>query len=168
MKYMYVYPLSKTVWYPFVQTSSYKLVHQVRVFFFHTFFSYFVDCMLFMARKRPMAVEKYRKINKLIDVLGYFTVRSWNFQNDNVQALWKKMSEDDRKMFNFDMGDVDWSKYSENSILGGRLYLMNDSLDNVSKSKKKMYFLAIIHYVFIALMVYVLYRLLSPVVQMFL
>ncbi|KAJ3621040.1 hypothetical protein MTP99_003216 [Tenebrio molitor] len=167
-RYMYVYPLSKTVWYPFVQTSSYKLVHQVRVFFFHTLFSYFVDCMLFMARKRPMAVEKYRKINKLVDVLGYFTVRSWNFQNDNVQALWKKMSEDDRKMFNFDMRDVDWSKYSENSILGGRLYLMNDSLDNVSKSKKKMYFLAIIHYVFIALMVYVLYRLLSPVVQMFL
>lgn len=55
-RYMYVYPLSKTVWYPFVQTSSYKLIHQVRVFFFHTLFSYFVDCMLFMARKRPMWV----------------------------------------------------------------------------------------------------------------
>ncbi|XP_044262747.1 fatty acyl-CoA reductase wat-like [Tribolium madens] len=164
-KFTFVYPLSDAVWYRYIQTTRYKPVHKIREFFYHTLFAYLVDSVLLVAGKRPLAVEKYRKISKLISLLSFFTTRSWTFETNNTERLFDKLDDKDKVVFNFDMKSFNWEKYWDKVIVGGRIYLLNDPLETVPKAKKKMVLLAAIHYVFIIMMVCLLYWFFAPVVK---
>lgn len=108
-------------------------------------------------------VEGYKKIDKFGEVISYFAMRQWNFKNGNVQELWKKMKATDRKVFQFDMGALDWDEYNYTYLRGARLYLLKDPLDTIPEGKIKYRRLQIAHYTlvsFIAIMLLVLARLL--------
>jgi hypothetical protein len=79
----------------------------------------------------------YKKINRFIQALSYFVTRDWNFTNKNVQALWEKLDEDDRKLFDFDLEGLDWDKYFYNYVRGVRMYLLKDELATVPRAVVK-------------------------------
>jgi fatty acyl-CoA reductase len=70
-------------------------------------------------------------------VISYFCTRNWNFTNKNVQALWEKLDEDDRKLFDFDLEGLDWDKYFYNYVRGVRIYLLKDELTTVPRALAK-------------------------------
>jgi fatty acyl-CoA reductase len=49
----------------------------------------------------------------------------------NVQGLWEKLDEEDRKLFDFDLEGLDWDKYFYNYGRGVRVYLLKDELTTV-------------------------------------
>jgi len=47
----------------------------------------------------------------------------WYFQNDAMIQLWKQMNATDRKIFEFDMSDFDWSEYIKRMINNIRVFV---------------------------------------------
>jgi fatty acyl-CoA reductase len=76
----------------------------------------------------------YKKINKFCDVISYFSTRDWKFTNKNVQELWQKLDEDDRKLFDFNLDELDWDKYFYTYVRGIRLYLLKDDVSTLPQA----------------------------------
>lgn len=81
--------------------------------------------------------EAYKKIHKLLDVLAFFSVRQWQMVDGNVQKLWDKLSPDDKKIYYFDMEQLDWLSYCKTSCYGIRQYIINDPMDTIPKAIKR-------------------------------
>lgn len=99
-----------------------------------------------------------RKVNKMLLLLSHFSTNTWNFDSDNVANLWKCMSEKDRQLFHFNLGSINWSKYWEQSVKHGRVYLVHDPLETLPYARKKMRILAVVHYVVMAIFVYLCFK----------
>jgi fatty acyl-CoA reductase len=80
----------------------------------------------------------YKKINKFINVISYFGTREWKFTNKNVQGLWEKLDEEDKKLFDFDIGGLNWDKYFYNYVRGVRIYVLKDDLSTVPRAQAKL------------------------------
>jgi fatty acyl-CoA reductase len=91
----------------------------------------------------PRLLKIYKKINRFSDVLSYFSTREWKFTNNNVQELWEKLNEDDKKLFNFNIDKLDWDKYFYSYVRGLRIYLLKDDLSTVPQglARQKRYLL---------------------------
>jgi fatty acyl-CoA reductase len=104
------------------------------------------------------AAKNYRRLDKTMDLLSYFSMDSWSFEQDNVLELWDQMGKEDKKMFKFSMEDVDWVKYGQDSTLGARMYLLKETPDTIPKAKKKLKIMFVVHYAVVALFWYSLYK----------
>jgi fatty acyl-CoA reductase len=67
-------------------------------------------------------------------VISYFSTRDWKFTNKNVQELWRKLDEDDRKLFDFNIEDLDWDKYFYTYVRGVRQYLLKDEMSTIPQA----------------------------------
>jgi Male sterility protein. len=67
-------------------------------------------------------------------VISYFSTRDWKITNKNVQELWQKMDEDDRKLFDFNIDGLDWDKYFYTYVRGIRLYLLKDDMSTIPQA----------------------------------
>ncbi|KOB73849.1 putative fatty acyl-CoA reductase, partial [Operophtera brumata] len=56
------------------------------------------------------------RISKGLDVLQYFTMRSWNFPCPNYEGIRSKLSQEERVIFNTDVTHFDRDTYLETSI----------------------------------------------------
>lgn len=79
----------------------------------------------------------YKKIHKFVDVISYFSTQQWKFTNDNVQTLWKRMSPEDQKLFDFNIANIDWQSVFKDSMLGLRTYMAQDTPDTIEPAKKR-------------------------------
>lgn len=68
----------------------------------------------------------YQNVHKNTDFISYFCNQQWKFNNDNIQNLWKKMSPQDKHLFNFDISLVDWEEAMFAAVRGLRIYVMDD------------------------------------------
>lgn len=82
-------------------------------------------------------MQVYKKIHKFCTILGYFTTNQWEFSNKNVQRLWAKLDADDRKLFFFDISDMNWSEAINLSIYGIRTYLMKEDPSTIPAALKR-------------------------------
>lgn len=89
-------------------------------------------------------VHLYTKIDKLANVLCYFTTNEWNLDDTNLRILWKKMSKTDKTIFNFEMGSIDWFHYILMCCIGLRKYVVKDGLKGtkVAVARQKWLYLA--------------------------
>ena len=79
----------------------------------------------------------YSKIHKASKAITHFALHKWNFTDDNVQALWDRLSEEDRQLFKFNMIGFDWTKYLIDCYKGMRLYLFNEDDSSLENSRIK-------------------------------
>ncbi|KAF2881899.1 hypothetical protein ILUMI_24280 [Ignelater luminosus] len=152
-------PTALMIWYPFLISNSYYIFHVICVFFLHTVPAYIVDLMAYCLGKQPRLVKGYQKINKFLDVLAYFSTNQWKFHDDNTQELWKKLNDEDKYIFQFDIGKMNWDNYCFTYARGGRLYILKDPLDTVPYGKRKYFMLKVIHYTLVGFLSLGLYRL---------
>lgn len=102
-------------------------------------------------------VRVQNKISVGLKVLQYYTTKNWIFKNDKLKSLREKLNPEDSKTFNFDMRDVDWTKYIQNYILGARHYLLKEKPEtlpaariflrryNKTATKSNIFFVNIFH-----------------------
>lgn len=66
-----------------------------------------------------------------MDVIEYFSMRQWEFQMDNMNALWASLTPRDQELFNFDMSKMDWDLFLHHYYLGIRQYLLKDPMHTI-------------------------------------
>lgn len=140
------FPAAQTVWYYTKIHVKNLYMFMFLCFLFHTIPALLVDIVLVALNKQPKALKVYKKIHKFSDVISYFSLRSWNFANDNVNSLWKTLGDSDQALFNFDMSTLDWNKFFISTVDGLRLYMFKETLDNVEYARKRFFVLRMLHH----------------------
>jgi len=82
-------------------------------------------------------MKTYEKVHKCLDAISFFRTRQWKFSNQNVQQLWSVISEEDQKIFGFNICNLNWDAYSSDMIMGVRTFLLKDDPNKLSKAIKK-------------------------------
>ncbi|XP_063930462.1 fatty acyl-CoA reductase wat-like [Zophobas morio] len=157
----------KLLWYYCFDIRENKTWNNICVFFMHTVPAYVVDFILICFGKPTIAVKSYRRLNKMLDLISYFSTRSWVFDNDNVMGLWNHMNEEDKRSFFFSMEKVDWNEYAHASCMGARLHLLKDTPDTIPKGERKIKIMFVLHYTVIALLWYLLYKFVALILGFF-
>ncbi|XP_017143383.1 fatty acyl-CoA reductase wat [Drosophila miranda] len=142
-----IFPLSKMVWYPFINCVSNPWLFAMGAFFYHILPGYFMDLILRLMGRKPRMVDLYQKIHKNIALLGPFTSRTFIFDTKNTNRLRELMSAKDRIIYQFDMASLDWTDYFNKALLGVRLYLAKDphTPESIAQSLKLLRRLKILH-----------------------
>ncbi|KAL1454308.1 hypothetical protein WDU94_010580 [Cyamophila willieti] len=95
---------------------------------------HFVPAIVFslgekLTRQKPQVMKFYRKIKHLSQVIAYFSLNEWQFENNNLHSMIDAMSIEDRKRF-----DASLSNFSWDTMLNGglhrtiALYMLNESI----------------------------------------
>jgi len=79
----------------------------------------------------------YWKLERVMDVLYVFLLREWKFENSNIQDLWLRLSEDDRRTFPFSFKEFDWNLYIKNCVYGIRKYILRENISNLNEALAK-------------------------------
>jgi len=80
-------------------------------------------------------VRVQNRISVGMEVLQYFTIRSWNFKIENTKALNANLSEKEQNQFYIQNSNIDVDKYMVQVLLGARQYCMKESLANLDKAR---------------------------------
>lgn len=136
-KYGPNWPTIHAVWYYFFLSFENPIFFTIANFLFHTCFGYIMDTLAMLTGQKPMLTNIYKKLDKFTDTMTYFANRIWTFKNDNTQALWRSLSEKDKKLYFFDMAQMSWEFHAQALCLGLRVYLLKDDIDTLPKARRK-------------------------------
>ena len=67
--------------------------------------------------------------------LNFYTIRQWRFVSDNAIHLLDKLTDEDRRVFYFDVREIDWREYIRNYVLGARKYILQEADDSVPAAR---------------------------------
>ncbi|XP_017110719.1 fatty acyl-CoA reductase wat isoform X2 [Drosophila elegans] len=138
------YPLTQMMWMPFLHCTTSAWMFRLMAFFYHLLPGYAIDLVLRLRGRKPRMIKLYDKIHKNIDILVPFVDTSWHFDTFNTYQLWRRMSAEDRKLYDFDIASIDWDDYFLQALAGLRIYLGKDlpeSLERAQKIYKRFLFL---------------------------
>lgn len=65
---------------------------------------------------------------KLLEKGEFFLQTPWSIDNKNTKALWNKLSEDDKDLFEFDLTNVDWLDVLTEVWKGVLKYIVKDDI----------------------------------------
>ncbi|KAL1116456.1 hypothetical protein AAG570_004929, partial [Ranatra chinensis] len=129
-------PTVKAMWCYFLTIHKNKFTHNLCCYLFHYFPALLVDIFARITNKNyPNMVNIYRKVDRYSEVMTYFSIRNWDFRNENMIRLWSRLNPDDKTRFNFDFKTLDWSKFFYNYIRGLRIYLLKDDMSTLPQAR---------------------------------
>ncbi|XP_050433016.1 fatty acyl-CoA reductase wat-like [Adelges cooleyi] len=148
MTYIAEWPTVKAMWYPTLIINASVFLHKLTVLILHYLPAFLLDLVFIATGKKLRLVDQYKKIEKFTDILVYFSTREWSFSNANVQSLWKRTSENDKKLFPFDLSQLKWNEYLYTYHQGILRFLLKEGPDKLPAAKKRLRGLYICHLVF--------------------
>lgn len=80
-------------------------------------------------------VRVQKRIAVGMEVLQYFTMRRWNFKNDNLKALLNGLNEEEKQKFFIHNINIDIENYFITTILGARQYCMKEPLTTLDRAR---------------------------------
>ncbi|XP_026467581.1 fatty acyl-CoA reductase wat-like [Ctenocephalides felis] len=131
------YPFSSAIWYLCFTMNKSATMNKLYKIFLHFLPAMLIDSLAICVGQKPRLLKAYKKIHKFSNVISFFCTNEWTFTNNNVQALWKKISPKDQEMFDFNMQTMDWSAYMKTYIKGMRIYLFKDDLSTIEAARRK-------------------------------
>ncbi|KAJ3641743.1 hypothetical protein Zmor_028222 [Zophobas morio] len=150
------FPSMKCLWYPHIVIIQNKFWYDVKAYW-TLILAYCIDFIFFCFKKPVGATKIRRRIVEQVNVLSYFITHEWKFDEDKFINLWKKMGDEDKKIFPFHDSATDWDKFFTICVLGVRLYLFKDPISTLSNAKAKFKILFALHYTIVALFYYFLF-----------
>ncbi|XP_046419390.1 fatty acyl-CoA reductase wat-like isoform X1 [Neodiprion fabricii] len=139
------HPSDKAIYYPYGFTTTSKLLYSILHIFLHLLPALIIDFILRLKGKQPRIYKLVNQIYEAFNVLEYFTTQQWDFDNQNVQELWKQLGPEDKRTFPFSMQAVDWDEYFIGMVKGLRKYILNEPDGNEERAKRRHIYLYIIH-----------------------
>ncbi|KAF7284719.1 fatty acyl-CoA reductase wat-like [Rhynchophorus ferrugineus] len=136
-KYGLIFPLSKAIWYYSLCLIKYYPVYLVAIFFLHIIPALLTDTVLLCMGRTPRMMRAYKKIHKYLEVISYFAVREWTLKSEGSDRLLEEMTDKDKELFFMDLRKLDWDKFFQSYLIGIRMYLMQDPMDTLERSKKR-------------------------------
>lgn len=86
-------------------------------------------------------------------VTSYFCNNEWKFENNNTAALWEELSPTDKKLFPFNVSNLDWEDYFDKFILGSRVHLLQDPIETLPQARRKLKMFQALQYFIIFVLV---------------
>lgn len=83
-------------------------------------------------------VRLYRKAHRALAVSEFFTTNQWRFLSSNPIRLLDEMSPQDRKIFCFDVRQIDWKNYFESYIIGVRRFILKENPKSIPIARVKL------------------------------
>ncbi|XP_072948576.1 fatty acyl-CoA reductase wat-like [Epargyreus clarus] len=161
------HPFSNAVWYVSLTLNKNALINQIYIFFLHLIPAALVDGLAVCIGKKPKMLKVYKKVHKFSSVIAYFCTNEIQFCNRRTRELWDGTSDEDKKLFPFSMREVDWLSYFDDYLAGIRRYLFKDGDDTLPGARikwKRLYYLhQIVRILFLALVIYVCWSVLSSI-----
>lgn len=96
-------PFNNVILFPDPHFTLYPAIKFLRTFFEQLVPAYCMDFCLWLFKKKPLFVKLQKKIAKAILILEFFTMKQWEFTNDNLLFLSKQLSAVDNKVNLFTM-----------------------------------------------------------------
>ncbi|XP_050422291.1 fatty acyl-CoA reductase wat-like [Adelges cooleyi] len=124
-------PSTQIIWPYMLKLTGSKTEYAVLSFLGHTVPAHVVDSLAKLMGKPPRLVDAYKKIHKFVDVISFFSLKSWTFYDTNTRNLISAMSDQDKTLFDFDVAKIDWDDYFKYHIRGIRCFIFKDPLDTV-------------------------------------
>ncbi|XP_043483841.1 fatty acyl-CoA reductase wat-like isoform X2 [Leptopilina heterotoma] len=103
------------------------------------------DVFLRILGRKPVLHKSFKKGSKLVLAIRFFLCGEWIFDTDNVKSLWKKLSENDKKLFNFDITSFTWDELIRIYFEGVRKFALKTELDeeglkNAARRLRRLYY----------------------------
>ncbi|XP_044014386.1 fatty acyl-CoA reductase wat-like [Aphidius gifuensis] len=137
LKYGHEYPVLQTKWYITFSITKSRLAFKLSMIFLHFLPALLVDSIFLCTGQKPKLYKMFSKIFKYLEVLTDFTMRDWDWKTNNVPLMWKRLDQEDKKIFKFSLTGFNWKEYSRNYIMGIKIYLFKEGLNTLEASKKR-------------------------------
>lgn len=129
------HPLENVVRIPKASFTSSKIWHDLKSFFDQQLPAYFLDLCMWLTGRTPIFVKIQDRISSSVCVLDFFTSNQWEFSNDNVFSLMKKMTQKDRDTFDFDVRKIDWNEYLEDYVVGTKTFMLKEDMSKIALAR---------------------------------
>ncbi|XP_035456025.2 fatty acyl-CoA reductase wat [Spodoptera frugiperda] len=163
-------PTTKAVWYYGLNPTNNYYMFLFYNFFLHYLPALMIDTYCAVTGKRRAMLKLYSKVMKLANILFYFSTQDWKFSDMNVRNMWNSLSDADRVVFPFSIGEMSWEYMCETFLVGLRVYLIKDDLSTLPEARKKWNKLFYLHQVLkiitLSLVLYLTYFVLQPIIAL--
>nr|QGV11529.1 FAR2 [Tetrastichus brontispae] len=134
-KYSRMHPTNGALWYPGGCLRNSPALNRLCVAFQHIVPAYALDLLTNLRGGKPIMMRVQAKLDKAAKCLEYFSTQQWSFRDENVRRLNEQLSPEDRRVFPFDVRQIDWPSYLENYILGIRQFILKESPDTLPAAR---------------------------------
>uniref|UniRef100_A0A336LKC5 Fatty acyl-CoA reductase n=1 Tax=Culicoides sonorensis TaxID=179676 RepID=A0A336LKC5_CULSO len=120
----------------FTMTSNFyyaKFLHIV----YHLLPAFILDTVLKVVGHKFRLLRVYDKIEKLNNVLNYFSFNHFVFDDTQTQNLWRRLNDKDKKLFKFNMNEFDWDSYLKDMYFGMRKFMIKDDPSTIPAAVKR-------------------------------
>ncbi|XP_021923841.1 fatty acyl-CoA reductase wat-like isoform X2 [Zootermopsis nevadensis] len=145
IKYSWQVPFDNAVWMVTLTEVHVHSLYKLYALLIHLLPALIGDIALLILRQKPRFMKTYKKLHKFTDVISYFCTRQWKFSNQNVHHMWNKLSEDDRKIFDFNISNLNWDLYLRQGLMGLRTFVLKEDPKNLPQTIRKRYRLYWLH-----------------------
>lgn len=83
-------------------------------------------------------VKVQRKIFIACQALEFFIVNEWTIHNEKLCSLIKDIKKQDIESWNFDFSMTNLTEYYINSVIGAKMYLLNEKIEDLPKARKNL------------------------------
>lgn len=139
------WPTIRAIWYYSFMSTDNPYFYALLNFLCHTVPGYILDTLATLAGQKPILLKIYKKIDKVSDILAYFSNKEWTFINDRLLKLWDSQDNQDKELFNFDVSQISWEYFAQAHCLGLRVYLVKDDIHTLPAARKKWEKLYVAH-----------------------
>ncbi|XP_050422306.1 fatty acyl-CoA reductase wat-like [Adelges cooleyi] len=131
------WPTIRAIWYYSFMPTNNIYVYLLLKFMCHIIPGFILDTLAVLAGQKPILLKIYKKIDKVRDILAYFSDKEWTFINDRTLKLWDTLDSQDKELFNFDIHQLSWEYFSQAHCLGLRVYLVKDDIHTLPSARKR-------------------------------
>ncbi|CAN7998464.1 unnamed protein product, partial [Ixodes hexagonus] len=117
--------------YPDVQLRRNLTTHRISMFLQHYVPACLGDALLACVGKKQWLVKTYYKLETLLEALGYFTTHQWKFETHRMISMYNRLSDEDKKEFNFDVSTLEWRSFLFHYAIGARDILLKEDHSKV-------------------------------------
>lgn len=97
-----------------------------------------IDFLMLIFFQPRFMIRVQKKIYVGLGVLQFFTTRRWVFLSENFKNIYRKLSAEEKKMFNMNTEEVEVTSYLKSCILGGRQYCLKEPLTTIPKARLQL------------------------------
>ncbi|XP_017886873.1 putative fatty acyl-CoA reductase CG5065 [Ceratina calcarata] len=132
-------PSRYMVWYPGCALIANKFMHNFLSITLHIVPAFIGDFFLRLVGNKPKLLKYVKRFERALQVGNFFTTHEWNFQDENMNDLRKKMNGlQDHNSFNVDMQDLDWDVYFRDYMLGIKKYILKENSETADVARNRV------------------------------
>lgn len=128
-------PLEGIIWSPRSTITKSVSVYYMLMLLLHILPAVIIDMIIKLIGSRPILLKLQRKVYVSNSALSYFLLNEWQFRNDKLMSLFDSLEGINLDNFGFKYRDLDILEYFKNGIIGAKIYLLKEDMNQLEKAR---------------------------------